>query len=285
MNNRFGTTIAITILCLLSLSCGLTFSSPDEEPQVDLAATQQALSATQIALAVQQTSAAQQALPVEEPRFEYNGISLALPAQWSMSAEIVPSDLDMESFWGSPEHERLNVLSYPILNDYHDAHISIFPVDVYSAESEIASERIADLSSMLANRPANPQVNELPFLPIFNAGMLGMFKFDYLDFQSGSGVRYVTQFGQAFFPFNNEGMVYTFQGLTSDGRFYVSALLPVSHPTLGMYSNFELSEDFYDNAEQFLADQMAALDAQSPDSFSPTLSSLDAMLSSLRIDK
>lgn len=285
MRKHFRITIITAFLCLLSLACGLTFSAPNEESQSDLVSTQ-------VALAVQQTAAALQsgadAAPLEqaaEPNFEFSGISLSIPAPFSASGEVVPSDLEMEAFWGAPEHERVNLQSYPVANDYFQAGIHIYPVDVYSNASQNAAERITDLKAMLAERPAKPQVNEVPFLPLVNAGRMGMLKFAFLNFQNGSGVRFITQLGQAFFPFNNRSMIYTFQGLTQDGRYYISALLPIAHHSLDMYNDIELSEDFYNNAEQFLTEQVAGLEAQTDDSFLPTISTLDAMLASLRIDK
>ena len=40
----------------------------------------------------------------------------------------------------------------------------------------------------------------------------------YLDFKNGTGVRYLTQFDQGILPINNYELVYTYQGLTSDGK-------------------------------------------------------------------
>ena len=50
----------------------------------------------------------------------------------------------------------------------------------------------------------------------------------YVGFQSGAGVRYLAQYGQAYAPINNQELFYTFQGLTADGAHCVVAILPVS---------------------------------------------------------
>ena len=54
----------------------------------------------------------------------------------------------------------------------------------------------------------------------------------YLDFKSGTGVRFLTQFNNGMAPVNNHDLIYTFQGLTSDGKYYIAAVLPVTHPDL-----------------------------------------------------
>jgi len=46
--------------------------------------------------------------------------------------------------------------------------------------------------------------------------------------QNGSGGRFVTQYGLAYMPASNQEVFYAFQGLTADGVYYISALLPIS---------------------------------------------------------
>jgi len=156
-------------------------------------------------------------------------------------------------------------------------------VDTYRAASEDADQVITALEQLLKDRPANPDT-KLPFLPIWNAGPLGTAKIEYLDFQSGGGLRYITQYGQAFWPFNNRGMFYTYQGLTADGRFYISAILPLAHGVLDEYDSFQPADDFYTNAAELIADQVDLLDTQAEDSFSPSIEKLDAMMQSIMIE-
>jgi hypothetical protein len=54
----------------------------------------------------------------------------------------------------------------------------------------------------------------------------------YLDFASGAGVRGLLQYMQDFFFFTNNGLIYEFQGITQDGRRFVSVRYPVSVPFL-----------------------------------------------------
>jgi hypothetical protein len=54
----------------------------------------------------------------------------------------------------------------------------------------------------------------------------------YMNFQNGTGVRFLTDFRGDASPITDGSVFYTFQGLTADGRYYVSVRLPVSHPSL-----------------------------------------------------
>ena len=68
----------------------------------------------------------------------------------------------------------------------------------------------------------------MPFLPLFNAAQVMHTHLQYLDFKNGQGLRYLTEFDQGIIPINNYELIYTYQGLTGDGKYYVAAVLPVN---------------------------------------------------------
>ena len=74
---------------------------------------------------------------------------------------------------------------------------------------------------------------------------------EYLKFENGSGVRYLTMYGQGFAPINNHDLFYSFQGLTADGRYWVSVIMPVNHPSLQATYDDPLPADFAQFAENF----------------------------------
>ena len=51
-------------------------------------------------------------------------------------------------------------------------------------------------------------------------------------FVSGIGVRFLTEYAQYFVPVNNHDLFYTYQGLTNDGQYWISVILPINHPDL-----------------------------------------------------
>ena len=105
----------------------------------------------------------------------------------------------------------------------------------------------------------------------------------YFRFQNGEGVRFLTQYGQAAWPINNDDMFYAFQGLTDNGEFYISAVLPISHPGLPDPESVTMDESFYENFMNYVEITEGQLNAESPDSFMPMLSVLDSMIESLLV--
>jgi hypothetical protein len=78
-------------------------------------------------------------------------------------------------------------------------------------------------------------------------------------------------------------MFYTYQGITDDGKYYVSAILPISHPNLPDADSVTIDDAFYDNFMNYVVGMEDQLSTEHPDSFFPTLSLLDAMMESLLV--
>jgi hypothetical protein len=85
--------------------------------------------------------------------------------------------------------------------------------------------------------------------------------------------------GQGLAHLNNTEMFYTFQGLTDDGSTYVAAILPVSNPMLDTGEAAGANADL----ENQINNTGRALDEAGADSFTPSLSLLDSMLSSIQV--
>lgn len=128
-----------------------------------------------------------------------------------------------------PAHVRV---TFPSQSDPR-AVLNIYPVagllrQYPEAGPFYVRTRIAQLRDLLLRRPALAPVRELPYLPLPNAAQVVHAAGAYLTFPGGSGLRYLTLFRQDFSPFLRREVLYTFQGLTSDGRFYVSFAFPVA---------------------------------------------------------
>ena len=125
----------------------------------------------------------------------------------------------------------------------------------------------------------------MPFLPLFNAQQVIHSNVQYLDFLDGQGLRYLTEFDQAYIPINNYELIYTYQGLTGDGKYYVAAVLPLNHPTLPADESVTGNEppEFSSDFPAYLANVVETLNPQAANTFTPDLTQLDAMMSSLEI--
>jgi hypothetical protein len=181
-----------------------------------------------------------------------------------------------------PEYTRLTLQDYPISNHLMTPQIFIYPVEELQAVNEGTEPIVTSLQTLLQSPQEIPN---MPFLPLFNAQQVMHAHLQYLDFQSGQGLRYLTQFDQAFIPINNDELIYTYQGLTSDGKYYVAAVLPVNHPSLPADGTVTGNEplEFTSDFPTYLAKVVASLNPQAANTFTPDLTQLDAMMSSLEI--
>ena len=145
----------------------------------------------------------------------------------------------------------------------------------------------ADLRELLRERPGRPaRAREVPDIPPLNASPSIFGRFQYLDFGSGSGILFLTQYSNEMEPnpLNNEELTLSFQGLTQDGRHYVAARLAITHPSLPR------GIDFTDQIERdrhwrYLQSAEMQLEGFPEESFQPSLKRLKALLSSIRVER
>lgn len=181
-----------------------------------------------------------------------------------------------------PAYTQITLTNYSVTNTLQRPQIFIYPAKAYAAMNEPAATRIAALQTLLKTRPTVAVDEKLTFLPLFNAAQVFHAQFSYMDFASGAGVRFLTQYDQAMTPINNTEMFYTFQGLTADNAYYVAALFPVTYPELPADGS-ALPPDFMDNFDQYLATTMQQLNTADAARFTPDLTRLDALIASLSI--
>ena len=302
--------LGVFSLFISSLACSLIGAEPGGITENELAATQISIQSTQLALEAMQLQYTQEAMTAQQepappeqqdsqqqapqqqdlqpaaPDVSFDGVSLSYDDSLGrdVSTQVEASNLVEDPYWGAPEHIELEIVGYPVQNDHHKAKIFVYPIDDYRTGNETADNVIGRLQTLLQSRPANPD-RGIPLLPLYNAGELGWAKVAYFDFQNGSGVRFVTQLGQAEWPFYNGGMIFAYQAITSDGRYYVSVIMPLTHPSLNEYDNFQAPDNFYEIAGTLLDNQVADLNNQPDESYSPNIAVLDEMVQSISIVK
>jgi hypothetical protein len=177
----------------------------------------------------------------------------------------------------------------PWLNHQHLAspeiqpQIFIFPTSEYAEINPMADERIEALRTLL-DGGALPAGAALPVLPTFNSAQDLRGQVHPLTFQGGRGLRFIARYSQETAPVVNPAVFYTFQGLTEDGSQYVAAFFPLYVSLLPDQIQVEDWEAFNVNYAAYLAETTAVLDQLTPAEFTPDLASLDAILTSLRVD-
>jgi hypothetical protein len=203
----------------------------------------------------------------------------------SFQAETVAavSDSDNAPYWELlPEYTRVTLQGYPITNHLMKPQIFIYPMKDLGNVNDGAG-KIAALLQTLLQSPQ--EIPNMPLLPLFNASQVMHTQVQYLDFRNGEGLRYLTQFDQGLMPINNNELIYTYQGLTSDGKYYVAAVLPVNHPSLPADGKITGQEppEFTSDFPAYLANMVKTLNPQAANTFIPDLTQLDDMMSSLEI--
>lgn len=235
-----------------------------------------------------EVDAAGQVTEGAEPDVAFEGVSFSYDD--SLAAEVRPQSIpssDMEEATGwevVPEHKQFSFSGYILPDTFHQARIMVYSVGEYEALNPAVGDKVASLKQLLAEQPAT--ADSIPFLPTFYAEQMIRSQVAYFDFNGGTGVRFLTHYSQASIPVNNQGLFYTFQGLTDDGAYYVAAILPVSNPILPADGSEIPGGDldaFAADLENYMRDIEQQLNAQAPDSFTPDLVLLDEMIQSLEV--
>lgn len=241
----------------------------------------------------------------------YNAIGLSYPETLAHSLLIEqiaaqPLTEPDTQFWAStaPEHLRFSFGGYqderifqlPLLPDLYQnqAQLMVYPrhaiqefgfgfLDQMSRLEHLLQER-PDLSAY-AGASVISDAQWLPFLPWVNHAQVMRAQPSYLDWDSGSGIRFITYFDQEAAPMVDQRVFYTFQGMLGGGQYYIAALLPVQTGILPAdMSALEVDwNDFAPNAERYLNESAALIEALAESAFSPTLSTLDALVQSIEI--
>ena len=224
---------------------------------------------------------------IPEPDVCFNVLCFSYPEgeDYGAHPSILPAELEMEWF-AVPEHDDFTFYDYPLDDTFHKSYIAIYSVAEFLEVNQDAEESLAKLDTFLALKSEHPESVPL-VLPIFNAAQMITVQVDYLAFEGGSGVRFVSQYGQAAWPVNNQDIFYAFQGLTDDGSYLISAILPVTHPSLPADGETSIGDDYegFINAfEAYLMDVESQLDLEDPESFFPDLTALDEMLETMQVD-
>lgn len=184
----------------------------------------------------------------------------------------------------APQSIQFDFNGYPLSGTLNQPALIVYPVAGYKSANDSVIPIIASLQALLKSKPASSD-QPLPFLPTQNAAQLFHSNLSYLQFKNGTGVRYLAEFGQSIFPINNRMLIYTFQGLTQDGKYYISLVLPISNSILPADEKMSESDygSFTANFNNYLKDTQAKLAAQPSSSFKPDLSALDGLVQSLSV--
>jgi len=293
MKRKSQTLFEIVGVVMVILACSLSTLIPVTPTQVDqvgtiVATTMQALTAVPSQSVSTPIPNQTGGIPVS-----YENVSFVIPSGMASSANtetMTSVDTNSSAPWEiAPTHLRFTLTGYPLQGKFFEPQIYVYPADEYAQVNSVASEQIERLKKALAGSPLLKET--LPNVPFFNAGHIIAANIQLIKFQNGSGVRELTQYDQYPAPINNHELFYHFEGLTSDSKYYVIAILPVTAPILPEDEKPESSvpaggipiptsvgpNDTYDFSVT------EKLNSQAPDSFTPSMTMLDALIQSILV--
>jgi hypothetical protein len=282
----------------LILACSLvgTPGPSSNDVATVVAATVQALTPAVSAEPPTSEAAVPQGVPVK-----YKNVSFVIPSGLATDAtpQTVPAADDQNGppWDAGPEHMEFTLNNYALSpGHFSQVLIDVYPAQGYADANAGANISLQRLRALLSN-PSAPLANQtLPQVPAFNAASMFAAQVKRMQFKNGDGVRMITQYGQAVGPAANNGTFYHFEGLTSDGKSYVIAVLPIEAaflqngndpsaplPPGGIpFPGYNFTDPkHYTDYFKAITDK---LDATPPDQFSPSLTALDALVQSISVN-
>ena len=220
-----------------------------------------------------------------------NNVSLVIPEDLANDAllETVSAKTDGAPWELAPAHVKITLTGYSLQDKFHKPELFVFPADEYAQVNPVAAEQIDRLKKILAG--SLPLQETLPRIPFFNAEMQIAASIQPITFQSGNGIRHLTQYAQYLAPINNHELIYQFSGLTADEQYFIIAILPINAPVLAEdekpdspvpTDGVPIPTDVGPN-DAYYAAIIEKLVALPPDSFTPSLTSLDTLIQSITV--
>lgn len=203
---------------------------------------------------------------------------------------VAPQHIRFEFEFGR-EHSKARIAVYP-LDGFDDAYA------INSNMVKVITDDIAGLRKVLKD-PSFRLRGQIPHLEFADASDDIYAKVRDFDFPNGSGIIFVTHWSFENDMISNAHLVYRFEGITTDGKFYVTAETPVSVAFLpdespnefegytyeNLYGSNSNSQDTEARIEKYRNTISTGLEKLNSNDYSPNLEKLEAIIASLRISK
>lgn len=239
----------------------------------------------------------------QQPIFEGTGVSVT-PLSIVLSSQLASGArgsefprVDREDaawFEKTPGHIQLKLEGYRLQGKFHQPQFYVYPALAYAELVPTAFESMHRLNNIRSKPGALISAEQLPAVPFFNAQQVFASNIQALSFQNGWGVRFLTEYSQYAAPVNNHELFYHFQGVTSDGAYYVVGIFPITAPELAETSDagaplpaggvpYLFMADPNTNMQSYYASITDVLNATPSEAFTPTINQLDLLIQSMRI--
>jgi hypothetical protein len=140
-----------------------------------------------------------------------------------------------------PKHLAFTLVGYrapqPENSFYLSPSIRIYPIAEFRKVLAISpylqtfDTEVRSLQKLLGKKPASWQ-GKIPYLPYVDATQSFHAHLKYIKFKGGQGVGSVVRYDTENSLVQDRQLAYTFQGITNNGRYYISATFPIAAPSL-----------------------------------------------------
>jgi hypothetical protein len=229
----------------------------------------------------------------EAVSFDYQ--HLDLERQGTIKERITYSEKAKPTLNGKPRHvkiefmnDRFSDLSFP-----RKPQMFIFPLDryrgLYEAQNQTDfDQKISLIESAIAVGDESIQ-GQIPILPFPQSQQIFHAREEVIAFRGGTGIRFVTQYGESGDAITNEHLVYVYQGRTDDNKYHVSLFVPLELGLLPKVQERMTPEELAlledpDTYETYIKDTTKDIQEAEAEAFFPSIEAVDLIIRSLQID-
>ena len=151
---------------------------------------------------------------------------------------------------------------------------------VYAAGAEKIRRNVASLQATLA-APGAPLQKDSVAGSFDNGGLVFSSNMQRLAFANGKGLRMLGTYSQAIMPIDGSDLLYEYQGLTEDGKYFLIIDLPVNPSGL---DGLTMPQDGTGYEAYLLQVEKILTDDEKTGKLSPALNLLDALAQSVKVD-
>jgi hypothetical protein len=222
----------------------------------------------------------------------FDNISLIIP-EGLVTGGSFKTSIDVEfpyinpSFGDMPEHTVLTLDGNTVSG--RNGRILVFKASEFATYTELTQQMITALQGLQSGRTYPEDLYNHPYtnpLKIIASGTFGQ--------------RYMTQVMTGFTPYNNDDIFYYYAGLSTDGIYFIEALLPVNVSFLPANGNpstitpnggvpFPFGVDdmvtFRQKWDEYSNLVSEKLNNAAPEAFTPTLAVMDELVGSITVSQ
>lgn len=223
----------------------------------------------------------------------FNGFSFAFPSSLAENVNVSVFTNITDTMPPNSDHTQFLLYNgYPAPESPLDAvgAVFVYPVAALNADNRTQYDQ---LQALLNNRTDlaqfsvaedNVNANALPYLPQVAAGQVIRARPQYVESAAVSGISYVTVWRQDVSPLMGNELLYTFQGISADGAYYVAAVFSLDTDLLPNEMSSDVDLDaFVENLNSYLAETTTTLNNAEASEFTPSLDTLDVVARSFSL--